>query len=350
MREIDHYAILTWRFVRQLEESVPDFRPTIDAIQQFPDSLLTYPDGSLEYAFRPDTDPLWQAMMFQKIRLHVRQTNLGNFAALPPFRGSPRLCHFVLTSSDEHEQRVIPGGVLFFAPTVLRDDYPEQLDLTHLDLNIFFHRRIRRDDMRCLVSAIQKWHGSVSGSGLFGEGPIGELSDEMTFQGRRAQFWFDASRSGQRTINWLILSLLNAAYDVLIPSGFIFNEVGNLAKYGVVASDEKVVHVALRDAGQSSDAGSPPVESSRLPSGLVPYAGGRSDSFAILQTPSFRMGIVPAVRVLRRLAQPRATARPPHTSRGVVASGVSRRLRRSRRCVSTSACILEEAASGVPVR
>ena len=287
LREIDHYGILTWRFVRQLEERVPDFRRTIDAIQQFPNRLLSYPDGSLDYAFHPNTDPLWQAMMFQKRKLHVRQTNLGSFAALPPFRGSPRLRHYALTSSDEHEQRVHPGGILFFAPGVLRDDYPEQLDLTHLDLNIFFHRRIRRDDMHCLVSAIQEWHGSVCGSGLFGEGPIGQLSDGMEFQGRRAQFWFDASRTGQRTINWLILSLLNATYDVLLPSGFIFNEVENLAKYGVVASDEKVVHLALRAAGQSSDAGSPPVESSRLPPGLVQYAGVRSDSFTILQTPSF---------------------------------------------------------------
>ena len=161
-----------------------------------------------------------------------------------------------------------------------------------------------------------------------------------------AQFWFDASRSGQRTINWLILSLLNAAYDVLLPSGFIFNEVENLAKYGVEASDEKVVHLALRAAGQSSDAGSPPVESSRLPPGLVQYAGVRSDSFAILQTPSlewesFRLAVYfedwPNREQQRDLRD---------TSRGVVASGVSRRLRRSRRCVSASACILEEAASG----
>ena len=91
LREIDHYWILTWRFVRQLEERVPDFQRTIDAIQQFPNRLLSYPDGSLEYAFHPDTDPLWQAMMFQKIKLHVRQTNLGNFAALPP-SGAHRGC------------------------------------------------------------------------------------------------------------------------------------------------------------------------------------------------------------------------------------------------------------------
>ena len=115
MREIDHCVILTWRFVRQLEERVPDFRRTIDAIQQSPDRLLTYPDGSLEYIFHPDTDPLWQAMMFQKIKLHVCQASLGNFAALPPFRGSPRMRHYALISSEEHEQRRAWGRPVFRA-------------------------------------------------------------------------------------------------------------------------------------------------------------------------------------------------------------------------------------------
>ena len=168
-----------------------------------------------------------------------------------------------------------------------------------------------RRDAR-LKDAICAWHASVAKAGLHGEGPIGKLSSEIEFQGRRAQFVFDAGQTGQRTINWLILSLLNAAYDVMRLSAFVFNDVGNLATYGFEASEHKVVRVPLapgqaepgpvellagrapalrvpRDVLPFPSLKSPRLDQapeSRLPPGLIPFPGLESRQFTIWQTPS----------------------------------------------------------------
>jgi hypothetical protein len=274
--------LVTWRLLRQLEERVPDFRANLDALEQSVSAVLFYPDGSLEYESHAETQQLWAAFMpLRKVGLSL--SFLGYIQSLPWFPASSNR-NFKLISAREHETRLDPGGVLF-APR--REICPPATDLTALHITVQFHRRIRRDAMPVLAGAVRDWHATVSETGLFGEGPVGQLSREIQFQGRCAQFSFDATRIGQRTINWLILSLLNASYDLFKPSAFIFDDVENLAVHGVEPSDEKIVQLPLGDHHSDptqSTADGP--SDSRLPAGLLPFPGQRSDHFMIWQTPS----------------------------------------------------------------
>jgi hypothetical protein len=55
---------------------------------------------------------------------------------------------------------------------------------------------------------VGRWLGSVRGEGVFGEGPVRAISNQIEFYRRAAQFRIDAARSGQNTVNWLILSIV----------------------------------------------------------------------------------------------------------------------------------------------
>jgi hypothetical protein len=285
MKDIVFSMFVHWRLVRQLEAKVANIRANFEAIQRSVLPALVYPDGSFEYELHPDTEPFWLACM------NFRQAGMscaffGYVPSLPWFPGSPKPREFKLISSVEHEKRVDPRGCLMFGPR--HEESPKSADLSALHLTVQCHRRIRRDAMPLLAGAVRDWHASVSEAGLFGEGPVGQLSREIEFQGRLARLSFDASRTGQRTINWLILSLLNATYDAVKLSALVFNDVENLASYGIEPSDDKIVRLPLGDPQshpQRSPADAAP--EARLPAGLLPFPGQQSDEFTIWQTPSF---------------------------------------------------------------
>ena len=322
MKDIAFSMLVTGWLKLQLETRVPDFRAIFDSIQRSVSPALIYPDGSLEYELHPETEPFWLACMNLK-QAGMSCRFFGYIPSLPWFPGSPKARKFKLISSVEHEKRVDPSGCLMFGPR--HEESPKSADLTALHLTVQCHRRIRRDAMPLLAGVVRDWHASVSEAGLFGEGPVGQLSGEIEFQGRLARLSFDASRTGQRTINWLILSLLNATYDAVKLTALVFNDLENLASYGIEPSDDKIVRLALGDrqshpeqspaddpqdsrrpvgslpfaglkivrlplSDQQSHAEQSPADGSpdsRLPAGLLPFPGQQSDEFTIWQTPSF---------------------------------------------------------------
>ena len=308
--DIDHGMLITSRFVRQLGERVPGFRRNLEVMQRSGTPALEYPDGSLELT--PECHELWLACWRPVQEMRAGGSMLGVLSSLPWLPGVARSRVYKVLSTKEHEARIDPHMILFAPSRLSPQRPPESTDLAELHLSVQCHRRISRDAMRVLKDAICAWHASVAKAGLHGEGPIGKLSSEIEFQGRRAQFVFDAGQTGQRTINWLILSLLNAAYDVMRLSAFVFNDVGNLATYGFEASEHKVVRVPLapgqaepgpvellagrapasrvpRDVLPFPSLKSPRLDQapeSRLPPGLIPFPGLESRQFTIWQTPS----------------------------------------------------------------
>jgi hypothetical protein len=303
----DYGLLITSRFVQQLIERVAEFRRNLEAMQRSSHPALEYPDGSLEIL--PESQALWLECWqpVQKRRVHCSM--LGTVSSLPWLPGLPRPRICKVLSTKEHEARIDPSGILFAPSQFNPKRPPESTDLFELHLNLQCHRRISRDAMRVLTDAVCGWQASVSAAGLFGEGPIGRLSREIEFQGRRGQFFFDGSHTGQRTINWLIFSLLNATYGVARLSAFLFNDIGNLTTYGFEPSEHKVVRLPLvpgpprpEQSGIDRAPASPsppdvspfpglesrtdPKPEPRLPPGLLPFPGLESRHFTIWQTPS----------------------------------------------------------------
>lgn len=82
-------------------------------------------------------------------------------------------------------------------------------------VTVVFHRRLSKRLRAEFTSLIVRYVDSVRLRGAFGEGPVSLACSEIDYYTRVAQFRIDASRSGQNTINWLILSIL--AFSPLNP-------------------------------------------------------------------------------------------------------------------------------------
>jgi hypothetical protein len=81
------------------------------------------------------------------------------------------------------------------------------------------------------AASLEQWFRSMSREGVFGEGPINPISRTLEFRGRLAQFRIDASRSGQDTLNGLLLLGLEFGYEVSPVSDFVFDHEEKLQTF-----------------------------------------------------------------------------------------------------------------------
>jgi hypothetical protein len=82
---------------------------------------------------------------------------------------------------------------------------------------------------------------------------------------------------------------LVGSHDLVRPSALVFNDMDNLQTYGFEPSDEEIVGIPMDAADQEIKSDVLKVvrpDEPRLPAGLLPYTGVRSDHFKIWQTPS----------------------------------------------------------------
>ena|GEM_PF-6077579 len=276
--------ILNFRLVALLESLLPDFQTSLAAIQQSVSPVLRYPDGSLEYDLDPRTQDLWRAWIPRKL-LPISISILGCWRSLPPFQPLPDSRSHCFESIEEHEKWLDPIACIQFAPGILQPDYPESVDLSGLQVTLILYRRITRDVRTRIIRTICEWHRSVSIQGVFEEGPVRRISSEIEFQGRRAQFSFDASETGQRTLNWLVISILNGLYGVGRLSAFIFDDVDNLASYGFDLGEEEIIRLPLNDRQDLIEGGAAVASpESHLPEGLIPLPEIQSSLFSLWQT------------------------------------------------------------------
>ena len=103
--------------------------------------------------------------------------------------------------------------------------------LENLMISVGFYKKPSDEAKSCFAACLSNWFQSVSEQGVFGEGPIKPVSTELEFRGRLAQFRIDVSRSGQDTLNWLLLTVLNFGYAVSAVTDFIFDHEKQIERF-----------------------------------------------------------------------------------------------------------------------
>ena len=95
----------------------------------------------------------------------------------------------------------------------MRAPTPGEFELADLSVAVVFRGRVGKGVRRAFVDAVAAWGRAAVERGAFHDGPIRLASPGVTFVGTRAQFRIDASRSGQDTLNWLSLVMLDFGYE-----------------------------------------------------------------------------------------------------------------------------------------
>lgn len=180
--------------------------------------VVTYPDGTL-LLDGGGTFQFFRNMIIehQLIASGGIEDSVG-FLSLDPFPHKS----YALWHTNEYGESLGEDGFRVWFPkihTMPTSDY----NITDLQISVIFKRPASAKNREEFKACLNRCLDSVCKQGVFGEGPILKASPIVVFRGAVAQFRLDASKSGQDTLNWILLSVLNFGHDVLGVTNFIFD-------------------------------------------------------------------------------------------------------------------------------
>jgi hypothetical protein len=217
--------LLTVHALSVMVENMPDLNSHLDQIKAVAKRHGHYPDGTLFIEGGDSADRLWD-MIVRNGLLGCGVCQPNGYGSLEPF--PKKVCRIYYTK-DYSEELGDLGFVIAF-PSMWKCE-TKDYRLEDLMISVGFYR-IPSDDVKSrFMVCLSDWFQSVSQQGLFGEGPINQVSKELEFRGRLAQFRIDVSRSGQDTLNWLLLTVLNFGYAVSAVTDFIFDHEKQIERF-----------------------------------------------------------------------------------------------------------------------
>lgn len=285
MEPIRLFQILSRTAVDRLLHAAPGFGEFLDR-HLMPGGLARrFPNGAVEIDFTTAGDELWgvfracadtaQAWGFE---------GRGIYPPIGPFSSYRRFC--IQYSSDY--QKKFASEVSFSAGRgQYRPPSAGEYELDRLEVVVGFRRKPPRAARRALAAAVAGWAEAAGERGAFDDGPIALASAGVSFNNVRAWFRVDARRSGQDTLNWLALTLLDFGEDVHTVIGVDFGEDPKILdlNLGPIEGDifevsfaEGHAEVALTGPGGPGPLSHVPADARRAP-------GVKSKKFPILALP-----------------------------------------------------------------
>jgi hypothetical protein len=102
--------------------------------------------------------------------------------------------------------------------------WADEVHLDELKVTVPFRRKLSKKVLGQFSGFLAQWRNSVCDAGMFGEGAVRFLSRELeVYSDRVGRFTLDVQGSGQNTLNWLSLCLLDFGYRVTPISGVFYN-------------------------------------------------------------------------------------------------------------------------------
>ncbi len=230
-------VLYTQAILDVIAESGLDVDALLENIVQTTGAVLDrYPDGTVQFEgprmFDAFESRAGDCYFNRSQQLQVQEENYAkakvwygdaSYSSLAPF--SPRM--FLIRDWGTHVHTWTGGGgggIGVWTANTAEPDFPgprrEEAPIDNLLVSVEFQRRLSKKTRQQFTEAIGQWFLSVRVQGLFGEGPVSLASPHIQFHKRLAQFRIDASRSGQKTINWLILTLVHFASEHVITDIF----------------------------------------------------------------------------------------------------------------------------------
>ncbi len=187
-------------------------RPVVDLIAEAGGCSLArrlqFPDGSLCITEDCEKHIVFTELANVSNTLGYTACGTTTFRSLAPF--TP--CQYTLFYDAKYSSK-FGEECMVVTPMPTHQELPSERALDRLSVFVEFRRSTTQDTIRQFSRMLSKWIDSVSRNGVFGEGPVQEISETVEFGRYGASFYFSASQTGPNTINWLILTVLNFGCD-----------------------------------------------------------------------------------------------------------------------------------------
>jgi hypothetical protein len=282
MRHSDDFLLISKVAVERIERLSPGFRQFLSRFLVPGGPVRRFPNGAIEIhqvgVGGPEEHPL-----LPYAAAGCEMEGRGTFRTLGPFM--PKRFYCIQYPLDYQER--LKSEASFRAGLGARTPpVPGEFDLAELRVAVCFRTRVGKDVRHSFVDFITAWGRAAAEHGAFDDGPARLVSPGVTFLGTRAQFRIDVSRSGQDTLNWLSLAILDFGSDFQpvteVTFGYSEAELDELT--GPVKGEPVRVAFSSRQL-----LGAPPEEdspsASYVPSAAQPASPFRSKHFRVLTLP-----------------------------------------------------------------
>jgi hypothetical protein len=282
--ELDYFRLLSRSAVEQILQSGPEFREFLDRFVAPGGPVRRFPNGAVEIDdARVGDEELARAFRScaaSGCRIegaYVFQT-LGSFA---PKR------YFYVQYPVAYQEKLKTEDSFQVGQGRVRPPAPGEFELDHLEVTVGFRTRVSKAIRQEFVDTIAAWGAAAAGQGAFDDGPISFASPGVEFSGTRARFFLDARLSGQDTLNWLALVILDFGEDVHTTTGVYFGSTPEFLDdmIGPVRNEWALVAFP-KDGSESTPAQSVATEPvGHVPPEAKPDSGVVSRSFPVLALP-----------------------------------------------------------------
>ena len=187
--------------------------------------IRSYPNGALQTEGAQSADELLRILTLAQV-LGRDLIAHSQFRSLSPF---PRHL-YQLVHSGLYDQRVGETGVVI-VPTSHARELPGERCLDDLFVAVEFRRRQNKKTMNRFIEVVRSWASSVSQNGIFSEGPAFLATQVVVFQGLQARFRINLGLSGQDTLNWLSLLIIDYGLEVNPINTIVYGLEEGLEEY-----------------------------------------------------------------------------------------------------------------------
>lgn len=199
---------------------------------------LVYPDGSLQFDC-----PSWEVRceIFKDFGSLIsgpgRPCANKPFRDLGPFHEPTKKWYTLLYDQDYYDQ--LGEDMLCSGAAGGMRIWPGEYLLNRMPFQVRFKRKPNEQVRNTFVACIRKWLKSVAQGGLFSEGPIVTVDNQIEFRGKRVNLTFDLSRSGPHTMIWLVLTVLEFGHAIALIDTAVFMSNEAEAFKGMVECSRK---------------------------------------------------------------------------------------------------------------
>jgi hypothetical protein len=218
--------IITSHALSIMIEHVPNLADHFEEIRGVAQKHGTYPDGSVFFdgSYEICSQRLWDLI----IKLGVMSFGVWQpkgFGGLQEFGG--RVCGLYYT--QDYRESLGENDMQIRTPNEAVLETKPAYCLKDLGISVVFKRKPSQEIRQRFAQSICEWGKQIRDNGVCGEGPVKIISPSIEFRGRLAQFRIDVSRSGQHSLNWLLIWILNFGYSTSAVADMIIDHDDNLS-------------------------------------------------------------------------------------------------------------------------
>jgi hypothetical protein len=269
--------------VRRLEQSSPGFRAFLDRFLGPGGPVRRFPNGAIEIDEEKIHEEVYHALG-SDVTLDCRLEGRAVTRTLGPFL--PKRFYGFQYPFDYQEK--LKSEVSFWSgQSTMLPPAPGEFELASLRVAVGFRSRTGKQVRESFAAAVAAWGQAAAEHGAFEDGPARLASPGVTFAGNRALFRIDASRSGQDTLNWLSLVILDFGYEVQSVTKVTYGQTDERidAMLGPARSEPVVVEFPGDRPAMVPRSGETEAPTTHVPREARPCSSFHSKRFPVLALP-----------------------------------------------------------------